>query len=220
MNTIKILIADDHTIVREGLHSMLELEEDFEVVGEARNGREAIHLAVDLLPHVILMDISMPQMNGLEATRQIVKAIPMINVLILSGHNDDAYVQKAIDSGARGYMIKQISIQNVCKAIRQVHAGKRFFSPSISERIKRLSDNFFGELVQSKYQNKPLTSREVEILQLVAEGRANKQMAAELMIGIKTVEKHREHLMAKLDIHETAGLTRYAIRTGIVESCA
>jgi len=218
MKRITVLLAEDHTIVREGFRKMLEFEDDLEVVGEAQDGRQAIALANKLRPDVILMDIAMPQLNGLEATRQVLKALPSIKVLMLSAHNDDAYVKNATESGAMGFLLKQTSAHEVCRAIREIHSGKKFFSSSVSRRQDRLhpsSLNRAGSLAKDATR---LTSREMEVLQLIAEGKANKETAAELGIGIKTVEKHREHLMRKLDIHDTAGLTRYAIGAGIIES--
>jgi DNA-binding NarL/FixJ family response regulator len=219
MKQITVLLAEDHMIVREGLRKMLELEDDFEVVGEAQDGRKAIALAVKLRPDVVLMDIAMPLLNGLEATRQVLKALPTTKVLMLSAHNDDAYVKNAADSGARGFLLKQTSAHDVCRAIREVQKGNTFFSPSISRRMDRLNPQSSSDRagrVDKKIAQ--LTSREMEVLQLIAEGKANKQTAAELGIGLKTVEKHREHLMEKLDIHDTAGLTRYAISAGIIEN--
>jgi DNA-binding NarL/FixJ family response regulator len=218
MKRITILLAEDHTIVREGFRKMLQLEDDFEIVGEAQNGRQALELVKKFHPEVVLMDIAMPLLNGLEATRQALKAVPTTKIIILSAHSDDAYVTNATDSGAQGFLLKQTSAHDVCRAIREVQNGKTFFSPSISRRQDRInppSPNRAGVL---KKKAAKLTSREMEVLQLIAEGKANKQTASELGIGIKTVEKHREHLMEKLDIHDTAGLTRYAISAGIIES--
>jgi DNA-binding NarL/FixJ family response regulator len=154
----------------------------------------------------------------LEATRQVLKALPATKVLILSAHNDDAYVNNASESGAVGFLLKQTSAHEVCKAIREVHKGKTFFSAAVSKRQGRLHPASPGRSGPLKRKITELTSREMEVLQLIAEGKANKETAAELRIGIKTVEKHREHLMQKLDIHDTAGLTRYAISAGIIES--
>jgi len=205
-------------IVREGFRKMLELEDDFEIVGEAQDGRQAVALAKKFRPEVVLMDIAMPLLNGLEATRQVLKAVPTTKVLMLSAHSDDAYVTSATESGAMGFLLKQTSSHEVCRAIREVHNGKTFFSPSISKRQGRLNPQSLNRAGVSKKKTLELTSREMEVLQLIAEGKANKETASELGIGIKTVEKHREHLMEKLDIHDTAGLTRYAISAGIIEN--
>jgi DNA-binding NarL/FixJ family response regulator len=218
MKRITILLAEDHTIVREGFRKMLELETDLEVVGEAKDGRQAVALVKKLRPAVVLMDIAMPLLNGLEATRQILKAVPGARILILSAHNDDAYVQNATEAGAMGFLLKQTSSHEVCRAIRDVQNGKTFFTPSVSLRFNRLNTQPSGRAGRLNKKAARLTSREMEVLQLIAEGEANKQIASELGIGIKTVEKHREHLMQKLDIHDTAGLTRYAIGAGIIES--
>jgi DNA-binding NarL/FixJ family response regulator len=188
------------------------------VVGEAQDGRQAVALAEKLRPDVVLMDIAMPRLNGLEATRQILKAFPATKVLMLSAHNDDAYVDTAIASGAVGFLLKQSSSNEVCRAIREVFGGKTFFSLPISRRLNHLRPQLPGHGGLSRQEIAPLTAREMEVLQLIAEGKANKEAASELGINIKTVEKHREHLMQKLDIHDTAGLTRYAISAGIIES--
>jgi DNA-binding NarL/FixJ family response regulator len=218
MKRITVLLAEDHMIVREGLRKMLELERDLEVVGEAQTGRQAVELVKKLRPAVVLMDIAMPLLNGLEATRQLLKAVPATKVLILSAHNDDAYVKDATESGARGFLLKQTSSRDVCQAIREVQKGNTFFSPSILKRLHQREQPSSDTTRLFKKKLARLTSREMEVLQLIAEGKANKETAAELGIGIKTVEKHREHLMGKLDIHDTAGLTRYAIGAGIIES--
>lgn len=218
MKKITVLLAEDHTVVREGFRKMLELEDDLEVVGEAQDGRQAIGLIKKLRPDVVLMDIAMPLLNGLEATRQVLQDVPGTKVVILSAHSDDAYVKSATESGAVGFLLKQTSSRDVCRAIREVHGGKTFFNPSISRRFERLYPQSLNRAGKRCRKTVQLTSREVEVLQLIAEGKANKETAAELGIGMKTVEKHREHLMQKLDIHDTAGLTRYAISAGIIES--
>jgi len=218
MTRITVLLAEDHMIVREGLRALLAAEGDIEVVGEAQTGREAVHLTKRLRPGVVVMDIAMPLLNGLEATRRIVKAVPATRVLILSAHGDDEYIRQVVMLGAAGYLIKQTSADVLGRAIREVHEGKAFFSPSIANRLPGFSlDSPDGHPVL-KRRNAGLSSREVEVLQLIAEGKANKQVAAELGISVKTVEKHRQHLMSKLDLHDTAGLTRYAIAAGIIES--
>jgi DNA-binding NarL/FixJ family response regulator len=218
MKRITVLLAEDHTIVREGFRKMLEFEDDIEVIGEAQNGRQAVAMAKKLCPDVVLMDIAMPLLNGLEATRQVLKAFPATKVLILSAHSDDAYVKNATESGAKGFLLKQNSSHVVCEAIRQVQKGKMFYGPTVARRLDRLKSQSSNRAGGSKKKAAHLTSREMEVLQLISEGKANKEAASELGIGIKTVEKHREHLMQKLDIHDTAGLTRYAISAGIIES--
>ena len=205
-------------VVREGFRKMLELESDLQIVGEASDGRQAVALVKKLLPAVVLMDIAMPLLNGLEATRQVLLAVPATKVLILSAHSDDAYVTSAVESGAVGFLLKQASAHEVCRAIREVSQGRTFFSPAISKRRERLNPATPGRTGRLPKKAVRLTSREMEVLQLIAEGKANKETASELGIGIKTVEKHRQHLMEKLDIHDTAGLTRYAIGAGIIES--
>jgi DNA-binding NarL/FixJ family response regulator len=219
MNKITVLLADDHAIIREGLRALLEAEADIEVVGEAQTGREALLLTKKLLPAVVVMDIAMPLLNGLEAARQILKAVPATRMLILSAHRDDEYVDEVIRLGAAGYLIKQTSAHILPKAIREAHKGNSFFDPAIARRLGDRQDTApRGSLGWRKKGDVRLTSREVEILQLIAEGKANKQTADELGISIKTVEKHRQNLMSKLDVHDTAGLTRYAIASGIIES--
>jgi DNA-binding NarL/FixJ family response regulator len=218
MKKITVLLAEDHTIVREGFRKMLEFEDDLEVIGEAQDGRRAVALVTKLHPAVVLMDIAMPLLNGLEATRQVLKTAPATKVLILSAHSDDAYVKSATESGAVGFLLKQTSAHDVCRAIREVQKGKTFFSPSVSKRLDRLNAPSRSRAALLNKKAAQLTSREMEVLQLIAEGKANKETADELGIGVKTVEKHREHLMEKLGIHDTAGLTRYAISAGIIES--
>lgn len=218
MKPITVLLAEDHTIVREGLLALLKLESGIKVVGEAENGRQAVALADKLRPDVVVMDIAMPLLNGLEATRQILRTTPSAKVLILSAHCDDAYVEQVMTLGASGYLIKQTAAHVLPEAIRTVHKGKTFFSPSISKRRKDHDRKAHsrGDLPGKKVAG--LSSREMEVLQLVAEGKANKETAEQLHISIKTVEKHRQSLMEKLNIHDTAGLTRHAIATGIIES--
>ncbi len=197
---------------------MLNLETDIDVVGEAQDGRQALQMALELQPDVILMDIAMPGLNGLETTRQILKARPSAKIVILTAHCDDAYVKHAAESGAMGFLLKQDSAHDVCRAIREVHQGRIFYSTRISERFVRINPKTIDRSGKSVRKPSQLTSREMEVLQLIAEGKANKETAADLGISIKTVEKHRGQLMRKLDIHDTAGLTRHAIATGIIES--
>ena len=214
---ITVLLAEDHQIVREGFRSLLKHEDDIEVVGEAETGRQAVKLTRKLRPSIVVMDIAMPLLNGLEATRQIRKEIPDTKVLILSAHSDDAYVEQVAVLGASGFLLKQTSSHILATAIREVQKGHTFFSPAVSRRVQNRSQNAAARGA-SKTNGNHLSSREVEVLQLIAEGKPNKQIAAELGVSFKTVDKHRQHLMSKLDIHDTAGLTRYAIAEGIIES--
>ncbi|MGD0649827.1 MAG: response regulator transcription factor [Verrucomicrobiia bacterium] len=218
MKRITVLLAEDHMIVREGFRRLLDAEDDLDVVGEAETGRQAVALARKLRPAVVVMDIAMPLLNGLEATRQILKAVPDTKVLILSAHSDDAYVQHATELGAVGFLLKQTSSHELSKAIREVHKGNTFFSPSIAKRLDNRNQKSPGRGGRLKKKVARLSSREAEVLQLIAEGEPNKQVAGELGISIKTVEKHRQSLMQKLNIHDVAGLTRYAIGAGIIES--
>ena len=218
MKRISVLLVEDHAVVREGLRMLLEAVEDIEVVGEAFTGRQAVELAKKLHPAVVVMDIAMPVLNGLEATRQILKFFPATKVIILSAHSDDTYIEKVSQIGAVGYLIKQNSAQVLVKAIREVQKGNQVFSPAIQKRQAELHRTGLNGKGQVKKKNVRLSSRETEVLQLIAEGKANKEIASELGISIKTVEKHRQHLMEKLNIHDTAGLTRHAISAGIIEN--
>ena len=218
MKRIKVLLAEDHQIVREGFKSLLEHELDIEVVGEAETGRQAVQLTRKLRPSVVVMDIAMPLLNGLEATRQIRKSFPDTKVLILSAHSDDAYIEQVSVLGAAGFLLKQTSSHELGTAIRAIHEGKTFFGASILKRVQNRSQKPPGRDGTPKMKNNTLSSREMEVLQLIAEGKANKQVASELGVSFKTVDKHRQHLMSKLNIHDVAGLTRYAIAEGIIES--
>ena len=220
MNKIRVLLADDHTVVRQGLRVLLEAEPDITVVGEAETGRQAVQLARKLAPDVIVMDIAMPNLNGLEATRQITREVPAARLLVLSSYNDDEYVHQVTEAGASGYLLKQTAATDLIKAVREACKGNAFFSPAISRRLVERYREAVREGVPVRKRPNLLTSREAEVLQLIAEGKANKQIAAELSISIKTVEKHRQQVMNKLNIHDVASLTRYAISKGIVESGA
>lgn len=214
MKRVAIVLAEDHAIVREGLRALLEIAPEFDVVGEASTGREAVEMAARLRPTVVVMDIAMPILNGFEATRQILLAAPEVKVLVLSAHSDDEYVERMASVGASGYVVKQNSGDALVHAIKEIASGRSYFSPSITKRLR----NAERKARESGAPAKRLTAREAEVLQLVAEGAANKQVASRLGISVKTVEKHRQQLMDKLDIHDTAGLTRYAIATGVIES--
>lgn len=216
MKPITILLADDHTVVREGLRALLQAEGDMEIIAEAETGRKAVELARQLHPTVVVMDIAMPLLNGLEATRQIFKTAPGVKVLILSAYNDDEYIRQVVAVGASGYLLKQTSLQILAHAIREIEKGHTFFSPVIAKRLEQQEGPISGKADDN--QSNRLSSREIEVLQLIAEGKANKETAAELCISIKTVEKHRQKLMNKLALHDTASLTRYAISTGLIEN--
>jgi len=211
------LLAEDHAVVREGLRAFLKTAEDLQVVGEAKTGREAVELAVKLRPSVIVMDVAMPRLNGCEATRQILLDNPAAKILALSARSDDEYVARMVAAGAMGFVEKQCSGQVLLRAIREVDAGKTFFSPAITKRLVEIGRRARQEGLAPGKTQPALTPREEEVLQLVAEGAPNKQIASELGISIKTVDKHRQQMMNKLGIHDTAGLTRYAISSGAIE---
>ncbi len=215
---IKVLLADDHGILREGLLKLLESEQEIEVAGEASNGCEAVKLTRELRLDVVVMDIAVPQLNGLEATGHVIHELPERKVLILSAHSDDACVEGVIAFGGVGDLIKQTSAHFLSEAIKAAANGNSFCSSSIHKRRQQRHQKIPDRKGELKVKKQGLTSRETEVLQRIAEGEANKQIAASLGISIKTVEKHRQNLMDKLNIHETAGLTRYAISTGIIEN--
>jgi DNA-binding NarL/FixJ family response regulator len=217
MNNITVLLADDHKVVREGFRLLLEAEDDLEVVGEAQTGREAVELTRKLRPAVVVMDIALPGLNGLEATRQIRKTFPDTKVVILSAQTDDVYIDHAIATGAMGFLVKQSCSHDLSQAIREVHKGNAFFSTSVGMRLLDQKVSVRGRRTPRKTVAR-LSSRELAVLQLIAGGKGNKETGTELGISNKTVEKHRQNLMSKLNIHEISGLTRYAIGAGLIES--
>jgi DNA-binding NarL/FixJ family response regulator len=218
MKRIAVLLADDHTIVRQGLKLLIQGDRRMKIVGEAKTGREALQMAAALQPDVIVMDIAMPSMNGLEATRQILKVSPRMRILILSAHSDPEYIEQMVKVGASGFLVKQSSGEALTKAIDELHRGNNYFTPSIAQYLKKHRQETQGKIDLRRKHPAQLTSRESEMLQLIAEGYGSKQIASELEISIKTVEKHRQTLMEKLNIHDIAGLTRFAIAAGIIES--
>lgn len=215
MSSIKLLVADDHSIIRSGICALLKNEPDFQIVGEAKTGREAVLLAIQLSPDVLIMDLAMPLLNGMEATRQIARECPHTKVIVLSAYEDDAHMESSVASGAAGYLLKVTAAADIVQAVREVHKGNAYFSPLVAERLRARSMSRVGSVKPDPA--KSLTTREAEVLQLIAEGFINKQIADELSISIKTVEKHRQSLMDKLNIRCTADLTRHAAHAGIIE---
>ena len=210
--SLRILLADDHKITRQGLRSLLEQQADMEVVAEAEEGRTAVRLAKELSPDVVIMDVSMPDLNGIEATRQIVNRSPTTRVVALSMHSDTLFVSEMLKSGASGYMLKDCAFEELERAIRTVVSGKTYLSPTISGVVV---DDYLHRLTKGDSGGEDvLTHREKEVLQLVAEGKSTKRIALKLHVSIKTVETHRRQIMEKLDLHSVAELTKYAIRKG------
>ncbi len=215
MSTIKILLADDHVVMRRGIRALLERRPDFQVVAEAADGREAVQMAEAYSPHVVVADIAMPNLNGIEAARQIAQKSPQIAIVILSMHSDESYVLRALKAGARGYLLKDAPESDLIAAILAVHQGKAFFSPAIS---KMLVEDYMRQLQQrgSDDSYELLTTREREVLQLLAEGKSNKDVATMLNVSLYTVETHRSNILQKLNLHGTPELILYAIRKGVI----
>jgi two-component system response regulator NreC len=211
--TIRILLADDHRIVRQGLRILLEAEPDMEVIGEADNGRKVLKLAEELIPDVIIMDLSMPELNGIEATRQILSGAPEVKVVALSMHSDSLFVLNMIKAGASGYLLKDCALEELVKAIRTVVSHKTYLSPGVSDIVIR--DFVTGWQTTNDSAFSVLSAREREVLQLMAEGRTTNQIADGLCVSVKTVEAHRKQVMTKLGIRSIAELTKYAIRQGL-----
>ena len=215
MGKIRILLADDHTILRDGIRSLLEDEPDMIVVGEAEDGHQAVKMACQLKPNVVLMDIAMPLLNGLEATRQIKRSCPTVKVLILSMHENEEYIRQVLAIGAMGYILKDAAARDLLNAIRSVNHGEAVLSPAITRLV--IEDYLRWGDVQPMANVDGLSPREREVLQLIAEGYTNKQIAEILSISIKTVQSHRANLMGKLDLHNRGDLIKYAIQKKIIE---
>ena len=212
------MLVDDHNIVRQGLKALLTCEPDIHVVAEAQTGREAVQIAGKIHPEVVIMDLAMPLLNGWEATRQILKVAPSAKILVLSTYEGIEHVQQAIASGAAAYLMKQTAASDLVKAIREVRKGNAYFSPVIAERLRERTYQGGTDPKPQPVADVELTLREAEVLQLIAEGFANKQIASELGLSVKTVEKHRQQVMNKLNIHDTASLVRHAAAKGIIEA--
>jgi DNA-binding NarL/FixJ family response regulator len=208
---IRILLADDHALVRQGFRRILEAEPDMEIIGEADNGREAVELAEKLRPDVVVMDVGMPELNGIEATRRLAESVPRARVLALSMHKDSVYVREILRAGARGYLLKDAFDRDLLLAVRAVARGEAYLSPAVSEAV--LSD-------YRRHVRDPLdllTSREREVLQMLAEGKTNKEIAAILNLSVYTVDAHRGRIMEKLNLHSIGELVRFAVRNGLVQ---
>ncbi|HET9272510.1 MAG TPA: response regulator transcription factor [Vicinamibacterales bacterium] len=214
MTALRILLADDHTVVRQGLRKVLEERPEWQVVAEAGDGRDAVRLAEEFRPDVAVVDVAMPLLNGIEATRQITKRAPQTKVLVLSMYSDEAYVTQMLKAGATGYLLKDSADVDLLEAVQAVSQGKSFFSPAVA---RLMSDDYArqrGENLVDRYES--LSEREREIFQLVAEGKTNKEIAALLFISPSTVETHRARIMEKLDLHSAAEIVLYAVRRGVI----
>jgi two-component system, NarL family, response regulator NreC len=213
--SLRILLADDHTLVRQGLRKVLEERPEWEVVAEAGDGREAVRLAEQSKPDVCVLDIAMPLLNGIEATRQIARRVPTTRILVLSMYSDEAYVAQILQAGAAGYILKDSADVDLIQAVSEVARGKSFFSPPIArvmldDYVRQLADKGIGDRFDS------LSDREREVFQLIAEGKVNKEIAALLSISLSTVETHRARIMEKLDLHSAAEIVLYAVRRGVI----
>jgi len=215
MTKTRVLLAEDHTIVRKGLCALLDAEPGIEVIGEAEDGREALVQVEQQRPDIVLMDISMPGLNGLEATRQIKKRFPEVKVLILTVHSDEEYIRQILRAGASGYLLKEAAPHELISAIEAIQRGESYLSPSVSKKVVReYVQHATGSAEEDSCER--LTDREREVLQLIAEGNSTRDIAELLHLSVKTAETHRARLMRKLDIHSTAELTQYAIRKGVI----
>jgi len=212
---LRILVGDDHTLVRQGFRKILEERPEWEVVAEASDGREAVRQALSVLPDLAILDIGMPFLNGIEATRQITRRAPAVRVLILSMHSDEAYISQALKAGARGYLLKDSADVDLIRGVRAVASGKSFFSPTVA---KMMLDDYVRHSADRETVDRfdSLSEREREVLQLIAEGHSNKAIADLLSVSPTTVETHRGHILQKLDVHNTVELVLYAVRRGVI----
>lgn len=212
---IQVILAEDHTIVRAGLRALLEQSERIEVIAEAKDGKEACNLATSLKPNVVVMDITMPNLNGIEATRRIKDDHPEIKVVMLTVHANEAYILQALRAGAEGYLVKQTAPEDLVSAVEAAAQGEAFLSPLIS---KSVMENYLDHSEDSYESDSldSLTKREREVLQLIAEGKTTRQIAKQLFVSQKTIRNHRANMMSKLDVHNTASLTLYALRKGVI----
>jgi len=215
VSELRVLLGDDHTVLRQGLRKILEDRREWRVVAEAGNGRDAVREALDLKPDVAVLDIGMPLLNGIEATRQIARRAPSVRILILSMHSDEAYITQALQAGAKGYLLKDSADSDLIRAVNDVSGGRSFFSPAVA---RVMLDDYVKHLahkgIVDRYE--ALSEREREIFQLIAEGHSNKETADLLSISPATVETHRAHILQKLDLHSTAEIVLYAVRRGVI----
>ena len=219
MKQISVLIVDDHQMMRDALVTILERHKDIKIVGQASDGREGAEIAEKLKPDVVTLDVAMPNLNGLDAARHIRRKSASTRIIMLTAYEEDLYIQHALEAGVDGYVTKHSAAETLAKAVREVAKGEKAYSPNVKKRIPQYEKSDGGRKLLRR-KSDTLTAREIEVLQLIAEGNANKQTADKLGISIKTVEKHRQAVMNKLHIHDTAGLTRYAISAGMVETPA
>ena len=215
MKALRILLGDDHTLVRQGVRKILEEQPNWTVIGEAHDGREVVRKTLEEEPDIVILDVAMPLLNGIEATRQILRKLPGVRVLMLSMHADEAYIIQALQAGARGYLLKDSADTDLVRAVNAVADGKSFFSPSVAAIML---DDYVRHLAEKgivdRYES--LSEREREVFQLVAEGHSNKEVAELLCVSPATVETHRAHILQKLDLHGTAELVLYAVRRGVI----